>query len=62
MAFMMNKLAMFNSFEIILDFFAKNHCEIKVRTILVSALYSLKYSNIQSEVTSVACVINILRL
>jgi len=40
-AFMLNKLAMINSFEIILEiFFDKNHCEIQVRTILVYALYS----------------------
>jgi hypothetical protein len=26
-------------------FFAKNHCEIQVRTILVCALYSIKYRN-----------------
>jgi hypothetical protein len=25
------------------NIFAKNHCEIKVRTILVCALYSIKY-------------------
>ncbi len=43
MAFMMNKLAMINSCEVILEiFFAKNHCEIQVRTILVCALYSTK--------------------
>ena len=42
MAFMMNKLAMINSFEIILEiFFAKNHCEIQVRK---PPLYSIKYS------------------
>jgi hypothetical protein len=40
MAFMMNKLAMIDSCEIILeklkkDFFAKYHCEIQVRIILV---------------------------
>ncbi len=49
MAFMMNKLAMINSFEITLEkynFFAKNHCEIKVRTILICALYSIKYGNL----------------
>jgi hypothetical protein len=43
MAFMMNKLATINSCEITLEklkiFFAKNHCEIQVRTILVCALY-----------------------
>ena len=44
MAFMMNKLAMINSCEIIVEFFfAKNHCEIQVCTILVCALYSIKY-------------------
>jgi TRAP-type mannitol/chloroaromatic compound transport system permease large subunit len=44
MAFMMNKLAMINSFEIILEKkFAKNHCEVQVRTILVCTLYSIKY-------------------
>jgi hypothetical protein len=46
MASMMTKLAMINSCEIILEkvnyFFAKNHCEIQVRTILVCALYSIK--------------------
>jgi hypothetical protein len=47
MAFMMNKLAMINSCEIILEkkfFFYKNHCEIQVRAILVCALYMIKYS------------------
>ncbi len=43
MASTTNKLAMINSREIILKnkiiFFAKNHCEIQVRTILVCALY-----------------------
>jgi hypothetical protein len=48
MAFMMNKLAMINSCEIILEkikiiFFAKNHCELQVRDILVCTLYSIKY-------------------
>ena len=47
MASMMNKLALINSYEIILEkqniFFAKNHCEIQVRTILVCTLYSIKY-------------------
>ena len=47
MAFMMNKLAMINPCEIILEklnnFFAKNHCEIQVRTILVCVLWSIKY-------------------
>ena len=49
MASMMNKFAMINSCEVILKekliFFAKNHCEIQVRTILVCALYSIKYLN-----------------
>jgi hypothetical protein len=47
MAFMMNKLPMINSCEIIpvkIIFFAKNHCEIQVRTILICALDSIKYS------------------
>ncbi len=46
MAFTMNKLAMINYCEIILEkcnFFALNHCEIQVRTILVRTLYSIKY-------------------
>ncbi len=48
MAFMMNKIAMIlQSCEIILEkqkyFFYKNHCEIQVRTILVCALYLIKY-------------------
>jgi hypothetical protein len=47
MSFMMHKLAMINSCEIILEkkniFFAKNHCEIQVHPILVCALYSIKY-------------------
>ncbi len=47
-AFMMNKLAMIISFEIILEklknfFFVKNHCEIQVRTMLVCTLYAIKY-------------------
>jgi hypothetical protein len=50
MAFMMNKLAMINSCEIILKkqkyFFDKNHCEIQVRIILVCALYSIKYGSL----------------
>jgi hypothetical protein len=45
-AFMMKKLSMINSCEIILEkVFAKNHCEIQVRTILVCALCSIKYGN-----------------
>jgi hypothetical protein len=48
MASMMNKLAIMNSCEIILEkkinFFAKKNCEIQVRTLLVSTLYSIKYS------------------
>ncbi len=49
MAFMMNKLVMINSCEIIIEknpFFAKNHCEIQVRTILVYTLYSIKYGKL----------------
>ncbi len=43
---MMNKLAMINSFEIILEKkLPKNNCEVQVRTILVCALYSIKYGN-----------------
>ncbi len=45
MACMMNKLAMINSCEIILaKKIAKNHCEIQVHTILIRALYSIKYN------------------
>ncbi len=44
---MMNKLAMINSCEIILEnkinFLVKIHCEIQVHTILVCTLYSIKY-------------------
>jgi hypothetical protein len=51
MALMMNKYAMINSCEIILEtqtkFFSKNHCEIKVHSILVCALYSIKYGRLQ---------------
>ena len=47
MAFRLNKLKMINSCEIILEKkFVKNNCEIQVRTILVCALYSIKYGNI----------------
>ncbi len=46
MAFVMNKLAMINSCKIFLEFFfAKNHCEIQVRTILICPLYLIKYGN-----------------
>jgi hypothetical protein len=50
MAFMMNKLAMIKSCESILEklkifFFAKDHNEIQVHTILVRGLYSIKYSS-----------------
>jgi hypothetical protein len=45
----MNKLAMINSCEIILEikkyFFAKNQCEIQVRTLLVCTLYLIKYGH-----------------
>jgi len=45
MAFMMNELAIIKPCEIILEiFFAKNHCEIQVRTMHVCTLYSIKYS------------------
>ncbi len=47
MTFMMNKLAMINFCEIILEKIKnnknKNYCEIQVHTILVCALYSIKY-------------------
>ncbi len=52
MAFVMNKLSMINSCEIILEkksfFFAKNNCEIQVRTILVCILCSIKYGTYTS--------------
>jgi hypothetical protein len=59
MAFMMNKLAMVNSCEIILGkvFFAKNHCKIQVNTILVCALYSIKYSTIYISEKAVHIVV-----
>ncbi len=46
---MMNKLAIINYCEIILEkiklfFFAKNHCEIQVLTALICTFYSRKYS------------------
>jgi hypothetical protein len=59
-AFMMNKLAMINSCEIILQkniFFAKNHCEIQLRTILVCALYAIKYGIVNNLVP---CVLNLM--
>ncbi len=47
MAFMMNKLAMINSCEIIHEKkFAKNHCENQEHTILVCALYPIKYGTL----------------
>ncbi len=53
MASMKNKLAMINSWEIILEnkiiFFAKNQCEIQVHTILVCTLSSIKYGTYLSE-------------
>ena len=45
MAFMVNKLAMINFSEIIVEKNAKNHCEIQVRTILACTLYSIKSGN-----------------
>ncbi len=55
MASMMNKLAMINSCEIIIEklkyFFAKNHCEIQVRTILACTLYSIKYSRFAQHIS-----------
>jgi hypothetical protein len=52
MSFMMNKLAMNNTCEIILEnfFFAKNHCKIQVHAILVCALYLIKYGDVLSKV------------
>ncbi len=47
-AFMMNKLAIIISFEIIIEKYCQKllyYCEIQVRTILVCTLYSIKYSN-----------------
>jgi hypothetical protein len=53
MTFVMSKLAMIYSREIILEiFFAKNHCEIQVRTILICALYSIKYNIFHSYKTT----------
>jgi hypothetical protein len=50
MAFMINKLTIINSCEIVLEiFFAKNHCEIQVRTILVCALYLIKYRTLKKR-------------
>jgi hypothetical protein len=52
MAFMMNKRAINNSSEIILEkkiFLPKNHCEIQVCTILVCSLYSIKCGKSNSE-------------
>jgi hypothetical protein len=44
MAFMMNKLAMINSCEIILEKnICQKTCETQVRTIFECALYSIKY-------------------
>jgi len=46
---------MINSCKIIREiFFSKNHCEIQVRTILVCALYSIKYGRLFIN-TSVKC-------
>jgi hypothetical protein len=53
MAFMMNKLAIINSFEIILEKkIAKNHCEIQVRIILLYALYSIKNGKLERQLTN----------
>jgi hypothetical protein len=44
--FMMNKLVMIISFEIILEKkFAKNYCEIQSHTTLVCALYSIRFGS-----------------
>ena len=51
-AFMMIKLAVIISFEIILEKkIAKNHCEIQVRIILLYALYSIKYGMLNRQLT-----------
>jgi hypothetical protein len=48
MASMMNKLVILLKLFLKnkINFFAKNHCQIQVHTILVCALYSIKYSNL----------------
>jgi hypothetical protein len=50
MTFMMNKLAMINSCEIIFEytnnFFDNSHCELQVHTLLVCAFYSVKYGRL----------------
>ena len=54
---------MINSFEIILknknNIFAKNHCEIKVCTILVCTLYSIKYGEYQNPFCLIGITSNI---
>jgi hypothetical protein len=47
-AFMLHKLAVIISFGIIHEnfFFCQNHCEIQVGTLLVCALFSIKYDKI----------------
>jgi hypothetical protein len=46
---MMNKDAMINSCEIILEknMLSKNHWEIQVRTMIVCAIYAIKYGNLR---------------
>jgi len=45
---------MINSYEIILEFFfAKNHCEIQVRTILVYTLYLIKYDTSDKAISTI---------
>jgi hypothetical protein len=48
-AFMMNKDAMINFCKIILEknMLSKNHWKIQVRTIIVCALYAIKYGNLR---------------
>jgi hypothetical protein len=62
MAVKMNKLAMINFCEIILknknNFFAKNHCEIQVRTILVCTLYLIKYGNCDIKVYTLSFILS----
>jgi hypothetical protein len=67
MASMVNKLAMINSCEIIIEkyiyiFFAKNHCEIQVRTILVCLLYLIKYGIYFNVLLITGCSIYLVRI
>ncbi len=51
MAFMMNKLAMINFCDFILEKKSKNDCEIQVRTILVCTVYLIKYGTLAKCMT-----------